>query len=198
MVGPSDTAGGEDGVSSDGVEVLADSWVFLAAGMAARFDEAAVLDDRTALPHGLGPMAALPEPLEPGPTLRWYSRCRTAGSTGAERAGRPAARREDVIWLRLDRSSRSCVRRSWRRDWRDVFLVVAREVLLVLVLVVVDRALLTAVRAVLVPYPLPLLPVRRWFDAARVADDDAAMMAASLPVVLVARGMPAAAASGCM
>ena len=194
MVGPSDTTGGDDGVLSDGVEVLADGWVILAAGVAVRYDEAAVLDERTALPHGLGPMAALPEPLEPGPTLRWYRRCRTAGSTGPERAGRPAARREDVIWLRLDRSSRSCVRRSWRRDWRDVLLVVTREVLLV----VVDRALLTAVRAVLEPYPLPLLPVRRWFDAARVADDDAAMMAASLPVVLVAHGMPAAAASGCM
>lgn len=194
MVGPSDTTGGEDGVLSDGVEVLAGGWVLSAAVMAVRYDEAAVLDDRTALPHGLGPMAALPELLEPGPTLRWYSLCRTAGSTGPERAGRPAARREEVIWLRLDRSSRSCVRRSWRRDWRDVLLVVAREVL---VLVVVDRALLTAVRAVLVvPFPLQLLPKRRWFDGARVDDDDAAMMAASLPVV--ARGMPAAAASGCM
>ena len=194
MVGPSDTTGGEDDVLSDRVEVMVGDWVFLAAVVAVRYDEAAVLDDRTALPHGLGPMAALPELLEPGPTLRWYSLCRTAGSTGPERAGRPAARREEVIWLRLDRSSRSCVRRSWRRDWRDVLLVVAREVL---VLVVVDRALLTAVRAVLVVlFPLPLLPKRRWFDGARVDDDDAAMMAASLPVV--ARGMPAAAASGCM
>ena len=71
MVGPSDTTGGDDGVLSDGVEVLADGWVILAAGVAVRYDEAAVLDNRTALPHGLGPMAALPELLpEPGPTLR--------------------------------------------------------------------------------------------------------------------------------
>ena len=163
MVGPSDTTGGEDDVLSDRVEVdlMAGDWVFPAAVVAVRYDEAAVLDDRTALPHGLGPMAALPELLpEPGPTLRWYSLCRTAGSTGPERAGRPAARREEVIWLRLDRSSRSCFRRSCRRDWRDVLLVVAREVL-VLVLAVVDRALLTAVRATLVLFPLPLLPMRR-------------------------------------
>ena len=96
--------------------------------------------------------------------------------------------------MRLDRSSRSCVLRSWRRDWREVLLLVAR---VVLVVVLVDRALLTAVRAELVPVLLLFVPMRRWFDAAVVDDDDAAMREASLPVV--ARGTPAtAAASGRM
>ena len=194
MVGPSDTTGGEEVLRGE-IEVLAGVGIVLGLPvMVVRHDEAAALDDRTALPHGLGPMAALPE-LDPGPTLRWYSLCRTAGSTGPERAGRPAERREEVIWLRLDRSSRSCVLRSWRRDWRDVLLLVARVVVVLVALV--DRALLTAVRAELVPVLLLFVPMRRWFDAAVVDDDDAAMREASLPVV--ARGTPAtAAASGRM
>ena len=195
MVGPSDATGGDEVLRGE-IEVLAGVGIVLGLPvMVVRHDEAAALDDRTALPHGLGPMAALPE-LDPGPTLRWYSLCRTAGSTGPERAGRPAERREEVIWLRLDRSSRSCVLRSWRRDWREVLLLVAT---VVLVVALVDRALLTAVRAELVPVLLLFVPMRRWFDAARVVDDDddAAMMEASLPVV--ARGTPAtAAASGRM
>ena len=56
---------------------------------------------------------------------------------------------------------------------------------------VVERALLTAVRAMLLPL---VLPIKRRFDARfdDDDDDDAAITAASLPVV--ARGMPAAAA----
>ena len=96
MVGPSDTTGGEEVLRGE-IEVLAGAGIVLGLPvMVVRHDEAATLDDRTALPHGLGPMAALPE-LDPGPTLRWYSLCRTAGSTGPESAGRPAERREEVI-----------------------------------------------------------------------------------------------------
>jgi hypothetical protein len=108
MVGPSDSTGGGN-LREEKLDFLpargglnVDVGVAIAVNV--RHDDA-VLDDRMALPHGLG-LPLLPEP-EPGPVLRWYSLCRTAGSMGPERAGRPADRREDVIWFRLDRSSSS-------------------------------------------------------------------------------------------